>query len=94
MIYRIYNQGEIPSLAHGWRSVVALTPGRKWLTVIDWTTLEAARLDIATWERLKPQAAAGTNRRKVGRLMRRRLQYVTPTNAIKEALRLLKETAV
>ncbi len=42
MLYRVYNQGEIPSLAHGWRSVITLTPGRKWVTVIDWTTLEIA----------------------------------------------------
>ena len=27
MLYRVYNQGEIPSLAHGWRSIIALTPG-------------------------------------------------------------------
>ena len=80
MIYRVYNQGEIPSLAHGWRSVIALTPGRKWVTVIDWTTLE-------------PQLHGRLNRRKVRAVMRRRLRYVTPTGAIREALRLLQETA-
>ena len=42
MLYRVYNSGEIPSLAHGWRSVIAVPPGRKWLTLIDWTTLETA----------------------------------------------------
>jgi hypothetical protein len=30
-IYRIFNQGEIGSLADGWRSVIALAPGRKWI---------------------------------------------------------------
>ena len=50
-VYRIFNQGEIASLgkpapakAGGWRSVIALAPGRKWITVLDWTTLETARL--------------------------------------------------
>ena len=93
MLYRVYNQGEIPSLAHGWRSIIALTPGRKWVTVIDWTTLETARLEIAEWQRLKPQPDDGLNRRKVRAAMRRRLRYVTPTEAIREALRLLQETA-
>ena len=93
MLYRLYNQGEIPSLAHGWRSVIALTPGRKWITVIDWTTLETARLEIAIWEKLKPQLQDRLNRRKVRAVMRRRLRYVTSTEAIREALRLLQETA-
>ena len=93
MLYRVYNQGEIPSLAHGWRSIVALTPGRKWVTVIDWTTLETARLEVMTWQKLKPQPDDGLNRRKVCAAMRRRLRYVTPTEAIRDALRLLQETA-
>ncbi len=88
MIYRVYNQGEIPNLAHGWRSVIALTPGRKWVTVLDWTTLETARLEIALWQKLKPQPAGPLNRRKVRVLMRRRLQYVPETESIRQALRL------
>jgi hypothetical protein len=94
MFYRVFNQGEIASLAHGWRSIIALTPGRKWVTLIDWTTLETARLERTTWERLKPKTAAGLNPRKVRAVMRRRLRYVTPTEAIREALRLLQETPV
>jgi hypothetical protein len=90
MLYRVYNQGEIPSLAHGWRPVITLTPGRKWITVIDWTTLETARLEIAVWVKLQPLEAAGLNRRKVYAAMRRRLKYVTATHAIKQALHLLK----
>ncbi|HWG41181.1 MAG TPA: hypothetical protein VN688_00225 [Gemmataceae bacterium] len=49
MIYRVFNQDEIVSLTHGWRSIIALTPGRQWITLLDWTTLETARLEIATW---------------------------------------------
>ena len=92
MLYRLYNQGDVPSLAHGWRSVVALKPGRKWITLIDWTTLETSRMDMAAWHRLKPQQVS-MNPRKVRAVMRRRLKYVTPTQAIKEALSLLKGEA-
>ncbi|HEY7330697.1 MAG TPA: hypothetical protein VH592_23860 [Gemmataceae bacterium] len=92
MLYRVYNQGEIPSLAHGWRSVIVLTPGRKWVTVIDWTTLETARIEIVAWQKLKPQLHDRLNPRKVRAVMRRRLRYGTPTEAIRQALRLLEET--
>jgi hypothetical protein len=90
MLYRVYNAGEITGLAHGWRSVIALPPGRKWLTLIDWATLETARVEIAVWEKLKPQPDGGVNRRKVRAIMRRRLNYSPSTQAIAEALRLLK----
>ena len=92
MLYRVYNSGEIPPLAHRWRSVIALRPGRRWITLIDWTTLETARMEIAAWERLEPQPDGGMNPRKVRAVMRRRLKYVTPTQAIEQALRLLKGT--
>lgn len=93
MLYQVYHQGEIPRLAHGWRSVIALTPGRKWITVIDWTTLESACLEIAAWERLKPRPDGRMNRRKVRALMRRRMKYVTRTRAIQEAFNLLRPAA-
>ena len=91
MLYRVYNAGEIPCLAHGWRSVIALHPGRKRLTLIDWTTLETARMEIALWDSLKPLPDAGINRRKVRAAMRRRLKYAASTRAIEEALRLLRD---
>jgi hypothetical protein len=94
MLYRVYNQGEIPSLAHGWRSVIALTPGRKWITVLDWTTLETARLEMALWQKLKPQPNDRLNSRKVRAVMNRRLQYVTPTESIRQALHLLQGTTL
>jgi hypothetical protein len=94
MLYRVYNQGDIASLAHGWRSIIALTPGRKWVTLVDWTTLETARLEIASWERLKPQPDDCLNPRKVRAAMHRRLRYVTATEAIREALRLLQEATL
>jgi hypothetical protein len=89
-VYRIYNQGEVPSLAHGWRSVIALEPGRKWVTVIDWTTLETARLDLATWARMKPEELHDYSPRKIRGAIRRRLEYVQATQAIKDALASLR----
>jgi hypothetical protein len=88
MLCRVYNAGEIPALAHGWRSVIAMHPGRKWITVIDWATLETARIEIAVWEKLGPQPDSRINRRKVRRIMRRRLKYTASTRPIAEALRL------
>jgi hypothetical protein len=90
---RVYNAGEILRLAHGWRSVIALHPGRKWITVIDWATLETARVEIAAWVELKPQPDSGINRRKVRAIMRRRLNYTASTRPIAEALRLLGSKA-
>lgn len=92
-VYRIFNQGEIPALADGWRSVIALTPGRKWITIIDWTTLDTARLELAAWERLKPQPHADVRLRTVRSVMRRRLKYVASSQTIAEALRLLSGRA-
>ena len=91
-LYRIYNSGEIPTLAHGWRPVIALPPGRKWITLIDWSTLETARLAIDTWNRLKPLPHAGLNPRNVRAVMRRRLKYADLTQAISHALSFLNAT--
>ena len=64
-LYRIFNQGEIASLAAGWRSIIALSPGRKWITIVDWATLERARLPLDLWQRLNPQPATGYSARRV-----------------------------
>jgi len=65
-IYRIYNQDDIARLAgalpgegRGWRSVIALAPGRKWITILDWNDTR----DGATATRsLAPPAAAARRR--------------------------------
>jgi hypothetical protein len=41
--------------------------------------LETARIEIASWEKLKPRAAIGMNRRKERAVMRRRLHYTGAT---------------
>jgi hypothetical protein len=89
MFYHVYNTGEIPTLAHGWRSVIAIRPGRKWLTLIDWATLATARVEIAAWEKLKPVPDSSINRRKVRAVMRHRLKYSASTQTISDAIRLL-----
>ena len=91
-IYRIFNQGEIASLADGWRSVIALAPGRKWITVLDWTTLETARLPLDLWQRLRPRPATGYSARRVRAAIkaRPRLRYVRKTKTIRAAAASLK----
>lgn len=93
MIYRIFNQGEIPQLATGYRSVIALQPGRKWIKIIDWSTLETANVEIATWARMKPAEETHLKIRKVKSIMKARLRYVTKTETIKEALKSLEVAA-
>jgi hypothetical protein len=89
-IYRIFNQGEIASLADGWRSVIALAPGRKWITILDWTTLEAARLPLDLWRYLDPRPATGYSARRVRAAINTRLRYVRKTNTIRAAMAALK----
>jgi hypothetical protein len=84
-LHRIFNQGEIASLAHGWRSVIALDPGRKWITIVDFATLETARLPLDLWQRLQPQPATGYSRRRVRAAIAARLRYVEKTKAISAA---------
>lgn len=91
MLYRVFNQGEIPIIGHGWRSIIVLPPGRKWVTLIDWTTLETTRIELTLWKNLHPLPATGLNRRRVHSVMRRRLDYLPATRAIKQALSLLKD---
>jgi hypothetical protein len=81
-LYRVFNEGEIASLAHGWRSVIALVPGRKWITIVDWTTLETARVPLDLWQRLRPRPVTGYSLRRVRAVIKARLRYVEKTRAI------------
>jgi hypothetical protein len=92
-IYRLFNQGEIASLSDGWRSVIALPPGRKWITVLDWTTLETARLPLDLWQRLDPRPATGYSARRVRAAIKARLRYVRQTKTIRAAAASLKSRA-
>jgi len=89
-LYRVFNEGEIAGFAAGWRSVIALPPGRKWITLIEWTTLATARLPLDLWRCLKPQPAAGYSPRRVRAAVKERLRYVRKTRAIGAAAALLK----
>jgi hypothetical protein len=75
------------------RSVIALPRGRKWITLIDWTTLETARMDLAAWDGLNAEPDGRMNRRKVRAAMRDRLRYVQRTEAVKAAMALLASQA-
>lgn len=87
--YSIYNQGETRELAKlgmGRRTVIALPPGRVWITIINWATLDVAHLRILQWESLLPKAVE-TDKVVMLRAMKERLRYVQPTKDIIEALR-------
>ncbi len=89
-LYRIFNQGEIANLADGWRSVIALAPGRKWITIVDWATLDSARLPLDLWRRLGPRPAAGYSVRRVRAVIKARLRYAAKTRTIRAAIASLK----
>ena len=73
--------------------IVALTLGRKSVTLIDSTTLETTRIEIAAWEKLQPLETTGLNRRQ-SPLRRAATPPVRDRHlSIKEALHLLKGPA-
>jgi hypothetical protein len=74
----------------GWRSVIGLAPGRKWITILGWTTLETARLPLDLRRRLQPRAAAGYSRRRIRAAIKARLSYVRKTRTIRAAVASLK----
>jgi hypothetical protein len=89
---RVYNAGDLGNLACGWRSLIVLRPGRKWITLVDWTTLESARVPLVLWQRLPKMPAVGFSRRRVLAYMRARCKYVAPSATIKEAMQLLRRS--
>ena len=83
-LYRIYNEGDIPALPSGWRTVFA-KEGRKWVEVTDWTTLEGFKLSMADWHRIKPRPAEA-DRRRIRQHMKARSRIVAPTARVKEIM--------
>lgn len=90
MIYNVFNQGEIPHIGHGQRSLLALPPGRKWIVVIDWSNphLEHAKIAIKAWEGLRP-TPQDFSKRFVRSVMKNNLQYIEKTKLISDALKVL-----
>jgi hypothetical protein len=96
-VYRIYNQGEIahfagacPGEGRGLALGHRLAPGRKWITILGWTTLETARLPLNLRRRLQPRPAAGYSRRRIRAAIKARLSYVRKTRTIRAAVASLK----
>lgn len=76
-LHKFFNEAVNPPLNRlgaGWRSVVMLPPGRKWITLVDWTTLEVIKMRRADWEKLKPEAISYRSN-VVLRTMKQRLKY-------------------
>lgn len=89
-LYRIYNQGELPHIAHGWRSVVALPPGRKYITVLDWTTLEHCKVTIDVWQRLKPELIEHCKASFIRKTIKSRLAGQKPSQLIRSILNAIR----
>ena len=87
--HHVYNTGQLPHIAHGHRSLLVVETGRKWVTLLDWTTLEACKVELAVWERMKPEQRNGTART-VRRAMRNMLHYREKTAVVKAALKLVE----
>jgi hypothetical protein len=106
VLYRFFNENDVPKFGCGWRNVIALPGGRKWQTLVDWTTLDVAHLTLKDWGRLRAEPVI-TRAAPVERAMRARIRlfetYVEAEKrfnpratkyqmpaAVKEALKLLK----
>lgn len=87
---RVYNAGDLGNLACGWRSLIVLEPGRKWITLVDWTTLERARIPLALWNRIPKIQTTDFSKRRLRAYMLARCKYTPATAVIKQAIALMR----
>ena len=87
--HRAYNTGQLSHIAHGWRSLLVVETGRKWVTLLDWCTLETCKVELSIWARMKPQVEE-TNVRRVHRAIKNMLRFREKTATVKAALRLIE----
>lgn len=100
-LYRFYNEAietGWKNIGFGWRTVIAI-PARKWVMLVDWTTLDVAKVKRDEWERAKPQLVVYPAAR-VLTTMRERIPYTfppledgkprKPTRAVKEAMSVVR----
>lgn len=78
-LHRFYNEHDIPKFGCGVRRVIALAPGRKWVTLVDPFTLDVAHVPLATWQRLRPEETEA-RRHVVVDAMKNRMQYFMGTD--------------
>jgi len=89
VLTRVYNADDLGNLACGWRSLIALPAGRKWITVLDWTTLETARVPLVLWNKIPKIEDRNFSRRRVTGYMRARVKYTGSNATIKHAIALM-----
>jgi hypothetical protein len=90
MIYDIMNTGQIATIGHGQRRIIALEPKRKFIILVDPFELDVAKVPLKIWDRTKKKEVPGASRRTIKHAMQVRLAYrETKTKAIKMALRSL-----
>lgn len=89
-LHRFYNENDIHNFGCGWRTVLALPAGRKWITLVDWTTLDLAKVQLSEWARLKPQQVEYRAGRVLAAIKLRQAYYEEKPLAIKEVIKQLK----
>ena len=98
-LFRFYNEavsGSLKNLGSGFRTVIALPPGRKWITLVEWTTLDTAKILVKDWERMKPEPVE-FRLHVIMEAMKQRLpckfEDGKPTGAIKEAIAMIRRAS-
>lgn len=98
-VHRFYNEGTegaFKNLGCGLRTVIVLPPGRKWVTIVDWTTLDTATVSITEWQRRRAepvQYRTGVILTTMKERARYKYEDGKPTGSVKEAIKLLKGAA-
>jgi hypothetical protein len=72
--FKIFNNGTLKQLPSGTRNIIALI-GRKWITIIEWSTLDTTKISFKKWESLDkvPTVPCISS---IKRIMRARKKYV------------------
>lgn len=86
-------------LASGWRHVVIISAGRRWISMIEPSTLQTARIGYADFDKLAPRPVPGpytaarltsvARRMRARRALFRRCGQSLPENGIRAAIALL-----
>lgn len=52
-VHRIFNENELTHIGTGWRIVLVVREGRKYVTVLDWTTMDYDRIEKDEWNDIR-----------------------------------------
>lgn len=95
-LHKFYNEHDIPQFGCGLRSVIALPPGRKWITLVCPFTLDQAHVSVQLWQRIKAEPWEARRHVIIDSMKHRMTYFVnaegksTVTNAVKEAYKQIR----